>query len=172
MAMFCHLTNGNRPVVKGCYLTSAIRALPIMTSGIPLVYSRTLFLTQSAGLSLEANASSALSNMLMGISTSGPPSSKYTPEPLHLSHQGHEALSHASSKFAAEPRLTLYFLMLVNMVLPSRSATQELLRHCLRDRPMQHSTASRSGLGRRYRRRRPDAANSRPWRCVPGGFAL
>ena len=41
-----------------CYLTSAIRALPIMTSGIPLVNSRTLFLTQSAAFSLEANASS------------------------------------------------------------------------------------------------------------------
>ena len=59
-----------------CYLTSAIRALPTMTSGIPLVYSRTLFLTQSAACSLEANASSALSNMLMVISTSGPPSSR------------------------------------------------------------------------------------------------
>ena len=59
-----------------CYLTSAIRALPTMTSGIPLVYSRTLFLTQSAACSLEANASSALSNMLIVISTSGPPSSR------------------------------------------------------------------------------------------------
>ena len=58
------------------YLTSAIRALPTMTSGIPLVNSRTLFLTQSAAFSLEANASSALSNMLMVISTSRPPSSR------------------------------------------------------------------------------------------------
>jgi hypothetical protein len=59
-----------------CYWTSAIRALPIMTSGIPLVNSRTLFLTHSAAVSLEAIASSALSNMLMVISTSGPPSSR------------------------------------------------------------------------------------------------
>ena len=58
------------------YSASAIRALPTMTSGIPLVNSRTLFLTQSAAFSLEANASSALSNMLMVISTSGPPSSR------------------------------------------------------------------------------------------------
>ena len=43
-----------------------------MTSGISLVNSRALFLTQSAAFSLEANASSALSNMLMVISTSPP----------------------------------------------------------------------------------------------------
>ena len=59
-----------------CYFTSAIRASPTMTSDIPLVNSRTLFLTQSAAFSLEANASSALSNMLTVISTSGPPSSR------------------------------------------------------------------------------------------------
>src|ERR1700712_3922817 len=47
-----------------CYLTSAIRVLPLMTSDIPLVNSRTLFLTQSAVFSLEVNASSALSNWL------------------------------------------------------------------------------------------------------------
>ena len=35
-----------------CYLTSAIRASPTITSGIPLVNSRTLFLTQSAAFSL------------------------------------------------------------------------------------------------------------------------
>src|SRR5690348_2984253 len=38
--------------------------------------SRTLFLTQSAAFSFEASASPALSNMLMVISTSGPPSSR------------------------------------------------------------------------------------------------
>jgi hypothetical protein len=58
-----------------CYLTSVISALPTMISGIPLVNSRTLYLTQSAVFSLDANASSALSNMLIVISTSGPPSS-------------------------------------------------------------------------------------------------
>ena len=58
-----------------CYLTSAIRALPIMTSGIPLVNSRTLFLTQSAAFSLEANASSAV-KYADGDHTSGPPSSR------------------------------------------------------------------------------------------------
>src|SRR5690349_21505921 len=31
----------------------------------------------------------------------------------------------------AEPRLTLYFLMLANMILPLRSVPQELLCHCL-----------------------------------------
>ena len=50
-----------------------------MTSGIPLVNSRTLFLTQSAAFSLEANASSALSNMLMVISTSGRHQADNTP---------------------------------------------------------------------------------------------
>src|ERR1700712_3332383 len=61
---------------QSCSLTSAIKVLPIMTSGIPLVNSRTLFLTQSAAVWLEANASSALSNRLIVISTSGPPSSR------------------------------------------------------------------------------------------------
>ena len=42
-------------------MTSAIRASPTMTSGIPLVNSATFFLTQSDAFSLEANASSALS---------------------------------------------------------------------------------------------------------------
>jgi hypothetical protein len=63
-----------KPMV--CYLTSAIRVWPTMTSGIPLVNSRTLFLTQFAAFSFEANASSALSNLLIVISTSGPPSSR------------------------------------------------------------------------------------------------
>jgi hypothetical protein len=38
-------------------------------SGIPLVNSRTLFLTQFAAFSLEAKASSALSNMPIAIKT-------------------------------------------------------------------------------------------------------
>ena len=69
---------GHRPGRKKGprYLTSAIRVWPTITSGIPLVNSRTLSLTQSAAFSLEANASSALSNMLTVISTSGPPSSR------------------------------------------------------------------------------------------------
>jgi hypothetical protein len=58
------------------YLGSAISALPIITSGNPLVSSRTLFLTQFADTSLDLTAASTLSNMLMVISTSGPPSSK------------------------------------------------------------------------------------------------
>ena len=43
------------------YLTSAIRTSPTMTSGIPRANSRTLFLTQSAALSFDTRASSALS---------------------------------------------------------------------------------------------------------------
>ena len=38
------------------YLASAIRTWPTMTSGIPFVNSRTLFLTQSAAFSFEASA--------------------------------------------------------------------------------------------------------------------
>src|SRR3954447_26142207 len=42
---------------------------------------------------------------------------------------------------SAEPRLTLYFLMLANMILPSQSVSQELLCPTASgDRPMQHST--------------------------------
>ena len=70
------------PPVRGSYAqasaqlvpphpTSAIRALPIMISGIPLVRSRTSFLTQSAAATLDATASSALSNMLMVMITPG-----------------------------------------------------------------------------------------------------
>ena len=58
------------------YLSTAIKTLPAVTSGIPLTNSRTLFLIQSAATSLEARASSALSKTLILISTSGPPSSK------------------------------------------------------------------------------------------------
>ena len=43
------------------------------------------------------------------------------PESLNLSHHGYEALSHASSKFLPRTGLTLYFLMLANMVVPSAS---------------------------------------------------
>ena len=61
---------------SGCYLNSPTRTLPAMTSGIPFVNSKTLFLIQFAAISLEASASSALSNTRMLISTSGPPSSR------------------------------------------------------------------------------------------------
>ena len=47
---------------------------------------------------------------------------------------------------SADPRFTVYFLMLVNTVLPSWSALQELLRHFLEDRPVQHSTADFGSL--------------------------
>ena len=57
------------------HVTSAIRALPTMTSGMPRVNSRTLCLTQSAALSLAANAASELSKMLRVMSTSRQPSS-------------------------------------------------------------------------------------------------
>src|SRR5215467_4931276 len=44
-----------------------------MTSDKPRANSITLFRTQSAAFSLETSAPSALSNMLMAISSSGPP---------------------------------------------------------------------------------------------------
>ena len=100
-----------------CYLTSAIRALPTMTSGIPLVNSRTLFLTQSAAFSFETSASSALSNMLMVISHIRAAIEQIiASEPLDLSHHGHEALSHAPSEFIRRTASHVVFLMLANMV--------------------------------------------------------
>jgi hypothetical protein len=58
------------------YLLSAIITLPAMTSGIPFTNSRTLSLIHSAAMSLEASASSALSNTRMLMRVSCPPSSK------------------------------------------------------------------------------------------------
>ena len=46
-----------------------------------------------------------------------------TPEPLHLADQGYEALRTRRASSSAEPRRTLYFLMLVNIILPSWSAS-------------------------------------------------
>jgi hypothetical protein len=43
-----------------------------MTSGGPLINSRTLFRTQSADLAFNSIASSTLPNMLIVISVSGP----------------------------------------------------------------------------------------------------
>jgi hypothetical protein len=55
---------------------AATRTLPAMTSGMPLTNSRTFSRIQVAAISLEASASSALSNTRTLMSTSGPPSSK------------------------------------------------------------------------------------------------
>src|SRR5215472_14081257 len=72
--------DGQSPAGAGCsptgYFTSATRTSPTMISGIPRASSITLFRTQSAAFSLDTSASSALSNRLMAISTSGPPSSR------------------------------------------------------------------------------------------------
>jgi hypothetical protein len=54
------------------YLRSATRTLPAMTSGMPFTNSKTFALIQLAAISFEANASSALSNTRMLISSSGP----------------------------------------------------------------------------------------------------
>ena len=77
-----------------CYLTSAIRASPTMTCGIPLVNSRTLFLTQSAAFSLEASAASAVKYADGNQHVRAAIKQIIAPEPVHLSHHGHEAIPH------------------------------------------------------------------------------
>jgi len=114
-----------------CYLTSTTRALPTITSGKPFVNFRTLFLTQSAALSLETSPSSALSNILMMIRAhpdhhranssswnlrSGVSAARSRPAPRRVSS-------------SAESRPTVYFLMLTNMLLSCRPASPAAL-HC------------------------------------------
>jgi hypothetical protein len=98
-----------------------------MTSGIPVVKSRTFFLTQFAALSLEEWFVRAVEHTNGDQSIWTAIEQIIAPETLDLPHQGYEALSHTSSKFLPQPRLTLYFLMLVNMFPPSGSARGEAL---------------------------------------------
>jgi hypothetical protein len=73
---------------------SAIRVFPTMTSGSPLVNSRTLFRAQSADFAFDSSASSTLSNMLMV-----PVERIITPEPRHLTHNRHEAFPDTSEMY-------------------------------------------------------------------------
>src|SRR6516162_5478455 len=100
-------------------LASATKTLPAMTSGIPFVNSRTLFLIQVAAISLEASASSALSNTLMLMSTSGPPSSKkYSLNPGRSRNSGTKLSCTRRATSSTEPRISVNFLIIVNMFLP------------------------------------------------------
>ena len=96
-----HQALGNRRLEDGhCYLTSAIRASPTMTSGIPLVNSRTLFLTQSAACSFGGKCLVRAVKYADGDQDVWAAIKQViASEPVYLSHHGHEALSHTSSKF-------------------------------------------------------------------------
>ena len=99
-----------------------------MTSGMPLVNSRTLFLTQLAALPLGGKC------LIRAV--------KYADGDQHIRAAVKQIIAPESricrimgtkpsrtrlASCSAEPRLTLDFLMLANMILSSRSASQELL---------------------------------------------
>jgi hypothetical protein len=111
---------------------SATKTAPAMTSGIPFVNSRTWFRIQLAAISLEASASSALSNTRMLMSTSGPPSSKkYSRNPGCLRNSGTKLSCTRRATSPAAPRVSENFRMIVNMFLPpgqARAGHARLLR--------------------------------------------
>jgi hypothetical protein len=89
---------------------------PTMISGIPRASSMTLFLTQSAAFSLDASASSAVSNMLMAMIASGPPSSRYYHrKPASPRVIGTKPSRTRLAHSAVQPRRTRYFLMAINI---------------------------------------------------------